>query len=70
MAPNLSTVMEEEINQMNEKATPANTNPPVWLILKQLSPSVLVRSDLNIYLTAMRFSKYQSLVTYILGDSC
>ena len=26
-------------------------NPPVWLILKQLSPSVLVPGDLDIYLT-------------------
>ena len=36
-------------------------NPPVWLMLKNLSGSVLVSSDLEIYLTATRFGKYQSL---------
>ena len=45
MAARFAAVTEEEIRQMNEEATPANTNPPVWLILKQLSPSVSVPSE-------------------------
>ena len=48
MAVCFATVVEEEIHQMNEETTSANTNPPVWLILKQLSPSVLVPSEVNI----------------------
>ena len=36
-------------------------NPPVWLVLKQLSPWVLVPSDLDIYFTAITIiSIYQT----------
>ena len=44
-----TTVTEEEIRQTNEEAILLQTqNQPVWLILKQLSPSVLVPYDLDI----------------------
>ena len=33
MAVRFATVTEEEIRQINEEATPATQNPPVWLIL-------------------------------------
>ena len=46
MVARFATVTEEEIRQMNEEATPANRqNPPVWLILKQLPPSVSVPNE-------------------------
>ena len=44
MAARFATVTEEEIRQMNEEASQTQ-NPPVWLILKQLSPSVSVPSE-------------------------
>ena len=44
-----TTVTEEKIRQMNEEAILLQTqNQPVWLIVKQLSPSVLVPCDLDI----------------------
>ena len=45
MAARFTTVTEEEIRQMNEEATPANTKSTCLLILKQLSPSVSVPSE-------------------------
>ena len=69
MAAHFATVTEKEIRQMNEETTPATKNLPVWLILKQLSPSVSVPSDLDIYLATTRFGKYQSLVTTTSGNS-
>ena len=55
---------------MNEEATPANTKCTCLVNTKQLSPSVSVPSDLDIYLNATRFGRYQSLVTSTSGDSC
>ena len=60
MAARFATVTEKEIRQMNEEATPANTKSTCLVKLKQLSPSVSVPSDLDIYLTATRFGKCQS----------
>ena len=55
---------EEDILQTNE-ATPANTKST-----RLVYHSVSVPSDLDIYLTAMQFGKYQSLVTFISRVSC
>ena len=49
MAARLATVTEEEILKMNEEAMRANTKkPPVWVMLKQLSPPVSLPCDLDI----------------------
>ena len=45
MAARFATVTEEEIRQMNEELLLQTQNPPVWLILKQLSPSVSVHRE-------------------------
>ena len=62
--------MEEEIRQVKEEeSTPANPNPLVWLILKQLSPEVeVLTSDLDIiymYITATQFGKYQDFTGHL-----
>ena len=49
---NFQNGTEEEIRQMNEEATPANTKSTCLVKLKQLSPSVSVPSDLDNNLTA------------------
>ena len=61
MAARFATVTEEEIRQMNEEATPANTKSTSLCNTKTTIPSVSVPSDLDIYLTATPFGKYQSL---------
>ena len=59
MTARFTTVTEEEIRQMNEEATPANTKATCLVNTKATTPSVSVPSDLDIYLTTTRFGKYQ-----------
>ena len=45
MAARFATVTEEELVKWTKKLLLQEQNPPVWLILKQLSPSVSVPSE-------------------------
>ena len=65
MAARFATVTEKEIHVKwtPKKLLLQTQNPTVWLILKQLSPLMSLPGELDIYLAATRFGKYQSLVT-------
>ena len=59
MAVLFATVTEEEIRQINEEATPANTKSTCLVNSKTTIPSVSMPCDLDIYLT---FDPLQGIV--------
>ena len=70
MVARFATVTEEEIRQMNEEATPANTKSTCLVNTKTTIP-LSVGAQWKIFTSPLRGSvEYISLFTSTSGDSC